>query len=73
MDRTQDEPAYCGLATLAMVLNALFIDPGRTWKGPWRWFNERMLDCCKPLEEVKQEGIVFKQVGGAWLNHITIV
>ncbi|XVE72897.1 hypothetical protein DITRI_Ditri11bG0075000 [Diplodiscus trichospermus] len=31
--QTQSEPAYCGLATLAMVLNALAIDPGRTWKG----------------------------------------
>ena len=25
--RTQDEPAYCGLATLVMVLNALEVDP----------------------------------------------
>lgn len=31
--QTQSEPAYCGLATLSMVLNALAIDPGRTWKG----------------------------------------
>ena len=31
--QTQSEPAYCGLASLAMVLNALAIDPGRTWKG----------------------------------------
>lgn len=32
------------------VLNALAIDPGRTWKGPWRWFDESMLECCEPLE-----------------------
>lgn len=31
--QTQSEPAFCGLATLAMVLNALAIDPGRKWKG----------------------------------------
>ena len=31
--QTQSEPAYCGLATLSMVLNALSIDPGRKWKG----------------------------------------
>lgn len=31
--QTQSEPAYCGLATLSMVLNALAIDPGRKWKG----------------------------------------
>lgn len=27
--RTQDEPAFCGLSSLVMVLNALSIDPGR--------------------------------------------
>ncbi|KAI3700420.1 hypothetical protein L2E82_45048 [Cichorium intybus] len=56
------ESAYCGLATLAMVLNALSIDPGRKWKGPWRWFDESMLDCCGPLEKVKAEGISFGKV-----------
>uniref|UniRef100_A0A7C8YW16 glutathione gamma-glutamylcysteinyltransferase n=2 Tax=Opuntia streptacantha TaxID=393608 RepID=A0A7C8YW16_OPUST len=55
--QTQSEPAYCGLASLSMVLNALAIDPGRTWKGPWRWFDESMLDCCEPLEKVKAKGI----------------
>ncbi|KAL7598028.1 hypothetical protein Lser_V15G27079 [Lactuca serriola] len=60
--QTQSEPAYCGLATLAMVLNALSIDPGRKWKGPWRWFDESMLDCCEPLEKVKAEGISFGKV-----------
>ena len=34
---TQAEPAYCGLASLAMVLNTLGVDPRRTWKGVWRW------------------------------------
>lgn len=57
--QTQSEPAYCGLASLSMVLNALAIDPGRTWKGPWRWFDESMLDCCEPLEMVKAKGISF--------------
>ncbi|KAG5514617.1 hypothetical protein RHGRI_035872 [Rhododendron griersonianum] len=57
--QTQSEPAYCGLASLAMVLNALSIDPGRKWKGPWRWFDESMLDCCEPLEKVKATGISF--------------
>ena len=28
--RTQDEPAFCGLSTLVMCLNALSIDPHRT-------------------------------------------
>lgn len=57
--QTQSEPAYCGLASLAVVLNALAIDPGRKWKGPWRWFDESMLDCCEPLEKVKETGISF--------------
>ena len=35
-----------------MTLNALAIDPKRTWKGVWRWFDETLLDCCKPLDEV---------------------
>lgn len=60
--QTQSEPAYCGLATLAVVLNALAIDPGRKWKGPWRWFDDTMLDCCEPLEKVKVSGISFSKV-----------
>ncbi|KAH9603079.1 hypothetical protein KSS87_009457 [Heliosperma pusillum] len=60
--QTQSEPAYCGLATLAVVLNALSIDPGRKWKGPWRWFDDTMLDCCEPLEKVKISGISFGKV-----------
>lgn len=60
--QTQSEPAYCGLASLSVVLNALSIDPGRKWKGPWRWFDESMLDCCEPLEKVKVDGISFGKV-----------
>lgn len=59
--RTQDEPAYCGLASVAMVLNSLAIDPRRAWKGPWRYFHEEMLDCCLPLEKVRQDGITLEQ------------
>ncbi|XP_067675570.1 uncharacterized protein [Haliotis asinina] len=59
--RTQDEPAFCGLSTMVMVLNALDIDPGRIWKGVWRWYHENMLDCCVPLEIVQQQGINFDQ------------
>ena len=51
---TQSEPAYCGLATLSMALNALSVDPGRTWKGVWRWYGEDFLDCCQPLELVQK-------------------
>ncbi|KAI9092162.1 Phytochelatin synthase-domain-containing protein [Phlyctochytrium arcticum] len=58
---TQAEPAYCGLSTLCMVLNALEIDPGRQWKGVWRWYDESMLDCCRPLEEVMKVGITLPE------------
>ena len=37
--RTQDEPTYCGLATLVMVLNACSVDPGKTWKGEQFYLN----------------------------------
>lgn len=59
---TQAEPSFCGLGTLVTVLNALAIDPGRTWKGPWRWYSEELLDCCRPLDVVKREGITFGQL-----------
>ncbi|CAH0479898.1 unnamed protein product [Peronospora belbahrii] len=54
---TQTEPAFCGLATLTMSLNALQIDPGRLWKGPWRWFSEELFDCCMSLGVAKEKGI----------------
>eukprot|EP01113_Clastostelium_recurvatum_P034902 TRINITY_DN4796_c0_g1_i3.p1 TRINITY_DN4796_c0_g1~~TRINITY_DN4796_c0_g1_i3.p1 ORF type:complete len:565 (+),score=89.98 TRINITY_DN4796_c0_g1_i3:25-1695(+) len=58
---SQSEPAFCGLATLAMSLNALYIDPNRLWKGPWRWFAEDMFDCCTPIESVKKRGVTFAE------------
>jgi glutathione gamma-glutamylcysteinyltransferase len=54
---TQADPAFCGLGSLVMALNALAIDPGRLWKGPWRWFAEDLLDCCVPLEQVRARGL----------------
>ncbi|KAF4704172.1 hypothetical protein FOZ63_023304 [Perkinsus olseni] len=56
--KTQDQPAYCGLTTLIMTLNTLGIDPWRTWRGVWRWYDENHLGaCCINLEEVASEGI----------------
>ncbi|WZZ13837.1 hypothetical protein YC2023_106926 [Brassica napus] len=57
--QTLSEPAFSGLASLSVVLNALSIDSDRKWKGSWRWFDESMLDCCEPLEIVKEKGISF--------------
>ena len=59
---TQAEPAFCGLGALVMVLNALAIDPGRAWKGPWRWYSEELLDCCRSLDVVKREGLTMGQL-----------
>ncbi|XP_002128372.2 glutathione gamma-glutamylcysteinyltransferase-like [Ciona intestinalis] len=60
--RTQDEPAYCGLSSLIIVLNGLAVDPGRVWKGVWRWYHESMLECCTSLEEVQKQGVTMDQL-----------
>ncbi|VDM42420.1 unnamed protein product [Toxocara canis] len=44
-----------------MILNALDIDPRRIWKAPWRFYHESMLDCCLPLEVIKEKGITLPQ------------
>lgn len=35
---TQSDPAFCGLGTLTMVLNALNVDPQVVWKGTKKIF-----------------------------------
>jgi glutathione gamma-glutamylcysteinyltransferase len=59
---TQAEPSWCGLGTLVTMLNALQIDPGRVWKGPWRWFGEELLTCCKSLDETTADGVTLAEV-----------
>lgn len=59
---TQAEPEFCGLGSLVVALNALGIDPGRLWKGPWRWFSEELLDCCVSLEQVRRRGLDLDEV-----------
>ena len=58
---TQADPAFCGLGTLVVALNALGVDPGRLWRGPWRWYSEDLLDCCLPLDAVRANGITLDQ------------
>ena len=61
---TQSSPPSCGVATLAMVLNSLRIDPGRVWRKPWRWFTEETLISCFPLEKSEQElGLTMEHFG----------
>lgn len=59
---TQSDPAYCGLGSLVVVLNALEIDPKRVWKGSWRWYSEEMLDCCLSLEHIRGSGVTMDQL-----------
>lgn len=61
---TQSDPTFCGLATLTMALNALGIDPLRHWKGrqgPWRFWSDDMLDCCRTLDDVRKQGITLDE------------
>ena len=58
---TQSEPAFCGLGTLVTVLNTLEVDPGCVWKGAWRWYDAKMLDCCVDLDEVAKRGLTFDE------------
>mmetsp|Transcript_10409 Transcript_10409/g.28771 ORF Transcript_10409/g.28771 Transcript_10409/m.28771 type:complete len:477 (-) Transcript_10409:1217-2647(-) len=60
----QSDPAYCGITTLLVVLNAFSVDPLRRWKGGWRYFgNEDVLldQCCLDPERVKRIGINLTQ------------
>jgi glutathione gamma-glutamylcysteinyltransferase len=59
---TQGHPAFCGVGSLTMALNALLIDPKRTWQGVWRWFDENFLDCCDPLEVIRLKGITMPKL-----------
>jgi hypothetical protein len=61
---TQSSPPSCGVATLAMVLNSLKVDPMRVWRKPWRWFTEEMLISCFPLEKTEEtQGLTMEHFG----------
>lgn len=61
--QTQAEPSYCGLASLAMVLNSLDVDPLRNWKGSWRWYDDEvLLSCCVPKNRVTTVGVTLEDL-----------
>ncbi|KAL7544983.1 hypothetical protein ACHAWF_008357 [Thalassiosira exigua] len=63
----QSDPAYCGVSTLVLVLNALAMDPNVRWRGGWRWYgDESMLleRCCLEEERVSREGVTIEQFCG---------
>ena len=58
---TQGEPAYCGLGTLAMVLNTLDVDPERVWKGRgprFPWFSSKIgrKTWKNPIQRLRTDG-----------------
>eukprot|EP01060_Flectonema_neradi_P012192 TRINITY_DN19078_c0_g1_i1.p1 TRINITY_DN19078_c0_g1~~TRINITY_DN19078_c0_g1_i1.p1 ORF type:complete len:386 (+),score=66.25 TRINITY_DN19078_c0_g1_i1:164-1321(+) len=57
---TQDEPAYCGLGSFTMVMNALNIDEADVRKRA-RHLTETSLDLHIPLESVRSKGITFDE------------
>ncbi|KAJ2455471.1 hypothetical protein EV183_000803 [Coemansia sp. RSA 2336] len=69
----QSEPAYCGPSSLAMVLNALEVDPGRTWKGVWRWYSDELLESCRTESDLKANGITFDQFLCLASSHARVV
>lgn len=74
---TQSEPTFCGLTSLAMVLNALEVDPGIRWKGCWRWFSdENVLSSSAisssnipSIEDVRNRGLEFDEFGAIARHH----
>lgn len=64
---SQSDPAFCGVTSLVMVLNAMGVDPNVRWKGGWRWYgSEDMIfdSCCVDSDKVKKEGITMEQFRG---------
>ena len=35
----------------------------QNWKGVWRWYDESMLECCKPLQSFQDDGMSFEDYG----------
>ena len=61
----QSDPAFCGVTTLLMVLNALAVDPMVRWKGGWRYFGDETVllsSCCLPAEYVRRVGVTMEQL-----------
>ncbi|KAG1449503.1 hypothetical protein G6F56_008622 [Rhizopus delemar] len=58
---TQSSPTHGGVSSLAMVLNALEIDPKRIWKGNWRWFSYEQMKTCSSDESIQEYGIPFDE------------
>ncbi|GAX10310.1 hypothetical protein FisN_3Lh513 [Fistulifera solaris] len=61
----QSDPAFCGITTLLMVLNAFAVDPMVRWKGGWRYFGDETVllsQCCLSAELVRRVGVTMEQL-----------
>lgn len=62
----QSEPAYCGLTTACIVLNALECDTVYRWNGGWRyWHDESVLFAACPCldpRRIQRQGISIGQL-----------
>lgn len=59
----QSDPAFCGVTTLLMCLNAMGVDPNIRWRGGWRYYGSEdvLLDrCCFSAERIRRKGIVLE-------------
>ena len=60
----QSDPAFCGVTTLLMILNAMSIDPNVRWRGGWRFYGSEdvLLDrCCLSAERIRRVGISMEE------------
>lgn len=60
----QSDPAFCGVTSLQMVLNAFCVDPNIRWRGGWRYYgdDETVLQhCCLTMERVRRVGITLDE------------
>jgi hypothetical protein len=61
---SQMDPAFCGVTTLVMCLNAFNIDPQVRWRGGWRWYgNEEVVleRCCLSIERIRRVGVTLEE------------
>jgi hypothetical protein len=62
----QSDPAFCGITTLLVCLNAFAIDPQTRWRGGWRYFGDEeslLARCCLDPGRIRSEGINLEEFG----------
>ena len=60
----QSDPAFCGITTLLVVLNAGGVDPHTRWKGGWRYFGDEeslLARCCMSSTRIRSHGITLDE------------